>query len=337
MKIRGIYFVVFVCLSTSACFSGSYKHKLQFSPSEPLRVAVLPFVQVDEHGNIIQADSGLTVDQVPIISSEVGETPADYVRKLVQSELNLSALDILAPYLVDTELPHHGFGLPDGNYNYHKIYSTPASQLCVHFLDCDAVLFGKITNWDRSYYGVQSVNTVGLELSLVAAKGDRILFSSIAEDHDSRGVSKGPTGYTSAVLEPIKGLDSQIILDLSEKVVRKMVSPLIIKNVSKEPKTPPPSIYATSHNARDGKVLRSAPLILVMYGSAKGNASFSIGDFVRSIPMEEHSPGNYYGEYHPLPSDYFSQQKVTLMLEDSFGRITSRVVSKEPLTLLLGN
>jgi hypothetical protein len=332
---RKFALVVLFYLSLLGCFSGSYKHKLEFNPSEPLRVAVLPFVQVDEEGNITQADAGLLVDQVPLLSSEVGETPANYVRKLVQNELNHSALDVLAPYLVDTELPHHGFGLPDGSFNYRKIYATPASQLCVHFLDCDAVLLGKITKWDRSYYGVQSVSTVGLEITLVAAVGERVLFTSTAEDFDSRGISKGPTGYTSAVLEPIKGLDSQIILDLSEKIVRKVVSPLKRKAKVQDSKTPPPSIYATSHDARDGKLLRSEPLILLMYGSAKAKASFSIGEFIRSVPMEEHSPGHYYGEYHPLPSDHFSNQEVTFSLEDSSGRLTSRVVSKEPLTLAI--
>lgn len=334
MKSKNIAIIGYLYLSLTACFSGVYSHTLEFNPRESLRVAVLPFVRVDEEGEVLQAESGLAVDQVPLLSSELADTPEDYIRKLVQSDLNEGPLDPLSPYLVDTELPHHGFGLSDGRFDYRKIYETPASQLCVHFLDCDAVLLGRIFKWERAYYGVQSVNAVGIELTLLAADGDQVLFSSRGEDYDSRGLSKGPTGYTSAVLEPIKGLDSQIILDLSERVISKMLSPLKVPGGTNTPKTPPPAIYATSHDGAGGTLTRTKPLVLLMYASAGARASFSIGNAVRSIPMEEHSPGHYYGEYHPLPSDHFSQQEVSFFVEDGHGRVTSRVASREPVSLL---
>lgn len=323
-----------VLVFASGC-AGSFKHQVDFNTRESLRVAVMPFVQLDSDGQMLQDDGKLLVDKVALVSQEQKDRPTDAVRKLVQAEISrTTALDLLVPVLVDIELPHHGFGLPDGNPDLKKLYNAPPSEVCHRFLDCDAVLYGYIKKWDRSYYGVQTINTVSLELKLVSAKDNRILFSSTAEDTDSRGISKGPTGYTSIVLEPIKGLDSDIIAKLAEDMVRKMLQPLSVQQRDQMLKDPPPAIFATAHDASaEGGVKPGGPLVVVMFGSSKQVASFSIGHVIEDVPMIEHTEGHYVGEFYPLPSDGFNAEQVVVKLQDQYGRSSQQTIQRGPVSV----
>ena len=323
-----------VCLafSLTAC-SGSVERKLNFDPSESIRVAVLPFAQVDEKGEVIMEDNSLLVDGVPLVSKKADEEPVDLVRQMVVSQLRNSALDVVSTSLIDIELPHHGFQMTDGSLNREKILSTAPSELCTHLLNCDAVLFGKITKWERSYYGLQSVNSVGIELTLKSVKDGKVLFTATAEDSDSRGLSKGPTGYSSLVIEPIKGLDSEIIEDLARTVVADALKPFRIKERPEFLESEPPSIYATSHSATNGSLDRDTPLVVLMYASPNKKASFSIGKTIENIPMTEKVDGHYHGEYYPLESDMFADKEITVHLTDEFGRTTAQKIKISKVSL----
>ncbi len=335
---RKPFSLLFLCVfgvSLSAC-SGSYKHTLNFNPSEPLRVAVLPFLAVDEGGKPVLLESRLLIDNLSLVSTDQPQTPLQIVRKEVITGLSDSGLDLVSTALIDIDLPHHGFALADGSLDTAKLWATNPKELCTAFLNCDAVLYGKVTRWDRTYYGIQSNNTVGVNLKMVAAKDGKVLFESRAEDSESRGVTKGPTGFSSLLIEPVKGLDSQIIVDLSRTTVRKMLAPLRTTNRPKFLETAPPSIYAASHDAVNGKVAPSRRLVVVMYGTGDSAATFSIGSVVSGLPMVESSPGHYYGEFLPLPGEKFDPQTITVRLSDQFGRSTEQPLLERLVRLEAG-
>jgi hypothetical protein len=311
--------------------STQVKSTLKFNPQEPLRVAVLPFIRVDKNGIISHEESRLVVDNLSIVSKDQSQTPAQIVRKQVLQELKRTGLDLLATPLIDIDLPHNGFIKDETSIDLDKLYKTNASEICTKFLNCDAILYGKIFEWDRSYYGIQSVNSVGIDLQLVSAKTGEVLFASRASDTESRGITQGPTGYTSLVVEPIKGLNSQIIVDLSRKLVGKMLEPL---DVTKKPEfleSEPPSIFAASHDAATGVI--SNELVVVSMGTPGQIASFSVGKNIKDIPMIERSPGHYYGEFLPWPGEKVKNADVTVSLKDKYGRVTSKKISLKPVSL----
>ncbi len=315
----------------TAC-SGKYKSKLDFSASESIRVAVLPFIQVNEKNETIEPDHEFLIDKV---STSLSETPSVYVKKLVQNELRSSGLDILPSALIEANLSHKGFDdmtkLPP--IDVDKANKASATQLCSEVFSCDAVLYGKITRWSRSYYGIQSVNTVGIDIKLVSAKDGRVMFSSSAEDSDSRGISKGPTGFSDLVIAPLEGLDNKIIIDLARKVVKKMVSPLMVENRPEFLDSFAPAIYASAHDASAGSIKRKIPLTVLAFGSPNDTASFSIGNVIENIPMVEKDKGHYIGKYFPLPSDTFSNQSIYVALTDEFGRATRQKISTATVSL----
>lgn len=324
----------FLCLtalcSLCAC-AGTYTNKIDFNPLEPIRVAVMPFAQVDSKGTFISPDPKLLIDD--IVSGEFKETPAEFVNGLVEAELENSGLDVISTASVDGKLLHNGFGNPDLSYDFAKIFAADPKEMCEKLLGCDAVLYGKITEWDRSYYAIQSSSSIGISLTLVSARDGKVLFSSEGKDSDSRGLTKGPTGFSDLVLEPLKGLDNQIITDLARKMVPKMLAGLMVANRPEFLNTSPPAIYASAHDKPSGSITASDSLKVLIFGTSKRKASFSIGEAVQHVPMAEKDPGHYIGEYLPLGSDTFTNQSVYVYLTDEFGRTTRQRLGNSAITL----
>lgn len=323
-------FLLFTSVIISGC-SAKIKSSLEFDPQEPLRVAVIPFVKVDSKGVFNDEESRIVVDNLSVVSKDQAQTPAQIVRKQVLQELKRTGLDLLSIPLIDIDLPHSGFAKGPTSIDLEKLYKTSASELCTKFLNCDAILYGRIFEWDRSYYGIQSVNSVGIDLQLISAKSGKTLFSSRASDSEGRGISQGPTGYTSLVIEPIKGLDSQIIIDLSRKLVSKMLEPLDVKRKPEFLESEPPSIFAASHDGVNGRI--NNELVVVSMGTPAQIASFSVGKTIKDIPMFERSPGHYYGQYIPWAGENFSNADVVVNLKDKYGRVTSKKIALAPVSL----
>ena len=129
---RPQYIFSFFLVSLLGC-AGTYTSHVAFNPSEPLRVAVLPFYMVDDKGQIKQDEGRLIVDTLSIVSSVQKETPPQIVRRNVLSELKSTGLDIVSPAGIDIDLPHHGFGKPDGTLDIEKLRKKSAKELIFKF------------------------------------------------------------------------------------------------------------------------------------------------------------------------------------------------------------
>ena len=333
-RIKNIILILLISCALISC-SGKYVSKLDFSASESIRVAVLPFVQVDEKDRLITPDRDYLIDDISVVSYKLKDSPAVFVQKLVQDELRNTGLDVLSPALVVANLSHHGYDDMTQNppINLEKSRNSDPKEICTNVVSCDAVLYGKITKWKRSYYAIQSVNTVAVDIKIISAKDGKVLFSSFAEDSDSRGITKGPTGISNLVIEPIQGLDNKIITELAKKVVRKMLSPLKMDNRPEFLESSAPSIYASAHDAPGGVIKKTEPLTVLMFGSSKDTATFSIGNTIENIPMVEKDSGHYIGKYFPLPKDNFSNQNVYVALTDNFGRTTKQKIGTAAISL----
>jgi hypothetical protein len=316
--------LAFFVLTLSGC-AGSYTHTLNFNPSEPIRIAVLPFAQVNDKGELIRADGDLLIDNVALVSSHLKQTPSQFVQTEVQSELSKASLDVLTPGIVEAALVHNGFTVPGTKpveLDLTKVFAAAPHDICSKLLSCDAVLYGKVLKWDRSYYGVQSVSTVAIELKLISAHNGKVLFATNAQDSDSRGLTKGPTGFSNIVIEPIKGLDNSIITALADDLVEKSIRPLRRDAKPEFLQVAPPAIIGAAHSAEGGRIKAGGKLTVVALGSPALTGTFSIGTAVIDIPLAERSPGHYVGEYIPLPTDQFEGQQVTVSLRDAAGRVT---------------
>lgn len=313
--------------------AGRYNYKVQFNTLEPLRVAVLPFGFTNKEGKFIEPDDSLLIDKVGVVSSKLKDTPAEFIQNLVQNKLTDSSLDLVSPAIVSAQLSHRGFIKPGGKFDLARIFAANGTDICSELLSCDALLYGKVMRWDRSYYGIQSVSTIKFDLKLVSARDGKVLFESSSEDSESRGITKIPTGFSDLVLEPIKGLGNSIITSLAQDMITKALAPLDRKSRPEFLASPPPAIFASAHDVTDGIVSRKKPVTVLMLGSSKAIASFTIGDKIQNVPMIERTPGHYLGEFYPLSTDQFTDANVVVSLMDDFGRSTTQKIGVTKLNL----
>ena len=316
--------------------SGTYQSRLEFNPSEPIRIAVLPFIQVDNSGAPQESDPNLLIDNLSLVSSKLKQTPAEFIQGLVQSELANASLDLIPPGIVSARLIHSNYELPGSKppaIDIKRILATPPDEICSKVIPCDAVLYGQLTSWNRSYFGLQSVMTVGIDLKLVSAKSRKVLFHSTAKDSDSRGITKGPTGISDLVLGPIQGLDNEIITDLARSVVIKALAPLSGRGRPEFLSSPLPIIIAAAHSAINGYLPSGRRLIVVAYGTPGLLGSFDIAGFTEGIPLAERDAGHYVGEFVALRGDTFTNAVISVSLRDKNGRITTEHLSNSPVTL----
>lgn len=319
-------------LVLSGC-STKFTHTLDFNPTEPLRVAVMPFAMTDDKGNIIEKIERTNLNAEALIANKK-EEPNEIVRKLVQEELSRTALDVVSPALVNANLSHNGLvNQKDLSFDLPKIFNTAAHDLCGRLFSCDAVLYGKVTDWSRSYYAIQSVNTVGIQVKLVSAKSGKTIYEGAITDYESRGITKGPTGFSDLAIAPIQGLGESVILELARSAVYKLFDPLQVKNRPDYMQSSPPGIFASSHDAASGIIARNGYLTVLALGTPKDDAFFSIGKIIENIPMIERSPGHYIGEYHPITADHFDNQPIIVSLVDQFGRTTTQQIGRGTVTL----
>lgn len=319
----------------SAC-AGTYQTKVNFNPAEPIRIAVLPFIQTDAAGNIVKADADLLIDDLSLVSSKRKQTPAKFLQSVVQSELTKTSLDLVSPAVVEAQLLHNGFDINGSDpveIDLDKVLRAAPSELCEKILSCDAVLYGKVTDWQRNYYVLQTNNAIAFDLKLVSARDGNVLFESKATDSDSRGLSKGPTGFSNLVIEPIRGLDNSIISGLARKMVGESLKNIITPSRPEFLNVSPPAIFASAHDSSKGLVDRNRGLTVIALGSPKAVSSFSIGSVIENIPMIERDPGHYIGEYVPLSTDKFEDQRVSVKIHDDYGRATVQQLGKVLVTL----
>jgi hypothetical protein len=134
------------------------------------------------------------------------------LRNDVVAWLRQGSFDVVEPWITDTAVFHAGLGV--------KGVTDPARAVEIaRLLQVDAVLFGDVTRWNRSYYVLQSTAEVALKLDLRESNGTE-LFEGERSERIGAGLSGGPTGFISAATEPLAGLKGSALRDLMRSTAR---------------------------------------------------------------------------------------------------------------------
>lgn len=327
--LRGIFICLILFLQVGCSLKAT--HRQDFDPTSSLRVATLPFYQRDKAGNFINPEEDIFLTENAGIAEKGDQSPAATLRNMVTQELAQTNLDLIPFWKSRADLVHHDYTAGQ-TYDYRKILSASPQKLC-EIMGCEALLYGEVIEWDSSYYIAQSVNSVAFKLMLVDAKTGKTLFETNVEDASSAGITGGPTGYTSLILEPLKGLRESGLYNVANEAVEAAIAPLIARNRPEFLKSPPPSIFATAHNAPDGYFEKEKGLTVLAVASAGKQSYFSVGSRIKNIPMIETIDGHYRGTFYPLPGESFEKQVVSVIVRDQFGREARQKVGLSYVTL----
>ncbi|MBI4617179.1 MAG: DUF799 family lipoprotein [Planctomycetes bacterium] len=290
-------------------------YQLNYDPRAPLRVAVLPFTETQAGDTFTSVPFAAVVDVLPIIGRSDDRGPATILRWRFLARARDTQMEIVDPSYVDSILLERGIY---ENAAFLKVDPKDLGKT----LGADAVLYGEVTKWDRTYAVVESVTTVGLKIAMHESQTGTLLWEAQCEATDAAGLTGGPTGYTSAALEPVRGLSGETLYKLADEVCRKIVEPHLFGGEDVEHSTPP-FIAASAHSAKGPDSMRAgSEFHVVAIGSPDCKASFSIGPFRESVPMTEFGDGTYVGTYVVQPGDRFDANEIKIELVGPDGGVT---------------
>lgn len=269
---------------------GCSGHQLVLQESEELgelrgtgyRIAVLPFALETEGegwvastltpvGNVL-AFEGFT-DGAPTAAES-----ATFLRRAFVASLCGRAFEVLDLATTDARLTSSGLAI-------EAILDRERAGDVAHRLGVDGLVYGRVLAWDRSYYVLESTQSVALRVELVDAESRAVLLASERTARRNGGLTGGPTGQISVATEPIAALKSSTRLALARDVAREAAKDLVGR-------AQPPSGRLEILSARivsTGLAELEVGDVLEVEAIATAGADlrFDVGQGVRGMPMLE--------------------------------------------------
>ncbi|MCA8970331.1 MAG: DUF799 family lipoprotein [Planctomycetes bacterium] len=253
------------------------------------RVAVLPFtVSASEDGALTGAIGDLgsllaldgVEDDAPMFAKA-----STILRRAFTAELANSRFEVLELWISDTALRQNGY-LPRG-----REIAVRDAQAMARLLGVDGLVLGDVTAWNRSYYGLQSNQAVGLRTRLVDRRSGDILVDAVHRANETSGLSGGPTGFVSLGTAPIEGLRGSTLAQLSRDVARAAAMDLVPEPLhadldaeAAKGMVPSLSFFAFT-TSRRGALRPGDRITVVCVGTADAEVRFDIGRYRRGVPM----------------------------------------------------
>lgn len=248
------------------------------------RVAVLPFAVTAPADGFVTSSLAPVGDVLALegggdepIQARIGAMlEADVVAWLQQSDF-----EVADPWHVRTVLAHAGIA-PD------QARDRDRATAIARMLDVDGLLYGDLRRWNRSYYLLQSVVDVGLDVELVDGPSRRELYRGSRNEQIGSGLTGGPTGYTSVATEPLIGLRGSTLRELTRSVARHAIADLNGGDLGSElgPSSPRLAWVALARE-HDGPFRRGERVEVVALGSPDCDVRFDLGRLRVEVPMRE--------------------------------------------------
>ncbi len=170
--------------------------------------------------NKFVANDRLPSLKVAILPLNGKQDGAKFFREALHAALMDTGLNISEKFVVDGIIKKNGWNTPK------KLFAIPPQKLGEAF-GADALLYGKVTRWNKYYAIIHSTLVVGLELKLVDTRTGELLWRGKQVDREFEGLIKIPTGIISAIMNPLIFIGQKSNLDaLASKVARNITESL---------------------------------------------------------------------------------------------------------------
>ncbi|OQY17517.1 MAG: hypothetical protein B6I32_00435 [Desulfobacterium sp. 4572_20] len=262
-------------------------------------------------GEYLKNHQPRTVAILPFKNETKKEEAFEVVRRTFYNHFSSLRYGDLELFKVDQRLKKAGFTDAD---EINKL----SPQRLGKILGVDAVIYGRITHYDRAYAGVYSKVTVGAAVKMVDTKANKFLWSGqhVQSKHQG-GVPTTPVGLIMTAISTAANIRQIELLRTSDDLFRGMVKTIPCPTVAEASR--PPAIKMLVHDAV-GSAKKAGDIIkVVLEGDPHCAASFDIGDFKQGIEMKEIQSGFYEAKYQVLPGDNAHEAIITGCLTDEMG------------------
>ncbi|MBU0768508.1 MAG: right-handed parallel beta-helix repeat-containing protein, partial [Proteobacteria bacterium] len=259
-----------------------------YDKDKPLSVAILPFENLTQE-----------------------KEASDLLQRLFYN--NFSSLAY-----ADVELSYINSKLP--NFNPKNIFESPDLKKDGENLGSDALILGRVTEFESFYAGVYSSFTVAVEIKMIDVESQRVLWSvKHKEVQRSGSIPTTPIGAIIAAASSALDLSRYHIITtinkLSQSAVETIPPSANLKGKSF------PKISNLVHNGVNRILIKGERLEVGVEGTAGLNATFSISPWKTTIQMQEKTPGTYIGSYIVRPEDTISDGIIVVRLSDSWNNV----------------
>ena len=195
IRMMGVVLLVILCLSPNGCMSRQAVTYQEMSPAAPQRlphsIAVLPFRNATERPDL-----------------------APLVRQGFYAHLSYRRFRDVELSVIDQVLAEHGLGA-DTDWTAERI------RMLGEWLNCDAVVIGKISRFERLYVAVYSQLNIGAEVAIYATRTGQPIWSDrhVARLHEG-DVPLTPLGLPLSGLRTGMNLHDREILAAVDRLTR---------------------------------------------------------------------------------------------------------------------
>jgi len=284
-------------------FEGTYAADPFMKKNMPRTVAVLPFV------NEAESQKG---------SEEVRRGFYNHFSSLPFTDMQLQRVDSMLRKADLMDDP--------------KALAKKTPQELGKILGVDAVVYGTVSNFDKLFLALYSQVSVGAEVRMYDTKTGHFLWSGkhTARTHEG-GVATTPVGLIATVIATALNVRDIQLLRACDDLFRDMVKTIPAPTIAEALR--PPVITLLTQDTKNLPKKAGDDIRVVIQGTPKMQASFSIGDYKKNIDMQEIEPGGYLGTYKVIPGDNVTKAMITGYLRDDAGNTAEWVDALGSITL----
>jgi hypothetical protein len=281
--------VAAAALSLAAACTGVSVERRAEPELEPLRaggyrIAVMPFtVSAPEDGFLIE--SLAPVGELLVLEDGQARPMREQLGELLSNDvvawLQQSEFEVMDAWYAGTRLGHAGYSLADKQ-------ERKRVQELAKALEVDGILFGDVRAWNRSYYVVQSIAEVRLQIELIDGGTGKSLFTTDRTETIGSGITGGPTGYVSAATEPLAGLRGSHLRSLTRSVTRNVVTDLNGGALGNQPGPTSPRLSVVAlAKEHDGPFRQGERVDVIAIGTPGCDVRFDVGRLRIDVPMRQ--------------------------------------------------
>lgn len=228
---------------------------------------------------------------------------AGLIRQLFTANIQQANLDLMEIALVDSLLRAQNLTDPDDIARIAKNNPRRLGEI----LGAEVIITGHVVQWKKSYALIHSDIEVEATISMIdTASGETLMTVSKGEIRNA-GISRIPTGYVSAAVAPIKGLQSIFLYKLSQDLARNLSEPVLVTFKGKGVK---PIILSAAALTKNSGTKQE--LYVVLFGDSGNKAQFDAGS-LRNVPLSELTDGFYCGS---IQGDFSGVERISVSLSD---------------------
>jgi hypothetical protein len=194
-----------------------------------------------------------------------------------------------------------------------SILDIKPQEIC-QSIGCDGLIYGKVTEYTKTYAVAYSQLGVEAEVWIVNTKtGKEVLRLKDAVRYHEGGVPLSPLGLIMTAVSTAMNLREiqqvRLIGELAYKLNEKIPSP---SGIAAEDR---PAIKEVLTNVKEGPFGKGKVIRVGLEGEKGAVAIFDIGNFKKALLMKETKPGIYLGEYLVVPGDNAADMPVVAYLK----------------------